>query len=70
MRRSPGVIRRYALDLGSPSGRISGVSKNTPSGVGMGQKPSPIYLRPGQTVRLSVEGLGEQQQRTVADSES
>ena len=25
----------------------------------------PVFLRPGQTVRLSVEGLGEQQQRTV-----
>jgi hypothetical protein len=24
-----------------------------------------VFLRPGQTVRLSVEGLGEQQQRTV-----
>jgi ureidoglycolate lyase len=43
------------------------ITTGTPSGVGMAQKPSPIYLRPGQTVRLSVEGLGEQQQRTVAD---
>jgi 2-keto-4-pentenoate hydratase/2-oxohepta-3-ene-1,7-dioic acid hydratase in catechol pathway len=45
------------------------ITTGTPSGVGMGQKPSPIYLRPGQTVRLAVEGLGEQQQRTIADSE-
>jgi ureidoglycolate lyase/2,4-diketo-3-deoxy-L-fuconate hydrolase len=44
------------------------ITTGTPSGVGMGQKPSPIYLRPGQTVRLSVEGLGEQRQNTVADS--
>lgn len=36
----------------------------TPSGVGLGLKPS-NYLRPGQTMRLSVEGLGEQEQRTV-----
>jgi 2-keto-4-pentenoate hydratase/2-oxohepta-3-ene-1,7-dioic acid hydratase in catechol pathway len=43
------------------------ITTGTPSGVGMGQKPTPIYLRPGQTVRLSVEGLGVQQQRTVAD---
>ena len=40
------------------------ISTGTPSGVGMGCKP-PEFLRPGQTVRLSVEGLGEQQQRTV-----
>jgi 2-keto-4-pentenoate hydratase/2-oxohepta-3-ene-1,7-dioic acid hydratase in catechol pathway len=40
------------------------ISTGTPSGVGMARKP-PIYLRPGQTVRLSVEGLGEQQQRVV-----
>jgi len=26
-----------------------------------------VFLRPGQTVRLGVEGLGEQQHRTVAD---
>jgi 2-keto-4-pentenoate hydratase/2-oxohepta-3-ene-1,7-dioic acid hydratase in catechol pathway len=44
------------------------ITTGTPSGVGMGQKPIQIFLRPGQTVRLSVEGLGEQQQRTVADS--
>jgi ureidoglycolate lyase len=37
----------------------------TPSGVGLGLTPS-AYLRPGQTIRLSVEGLGEQRQRTVA----
>jgi ureidoglycolate lyase/2,4-diketo-3-deoxy-L-fuconate hydrolase len=42
------------------------ITTGTPAGVGMGQKPTPIYLRPGQTVRLSVEGLGQQEQRTVA----
>lgn len=36
----------------------------TPPGVGMGQKP-PLYLRPGQTIRLGIQDLGEQQQRTV-----
>jgi ureidoglycolate lyase len=41
------------------------ISTGTPPGVGMGHKPSPIFLRPGQTVRLGVEGLGEQTQRTV-----
>ena len=43
------------------------ISTGTPPGVGMGQKPQPIYLRPGQTMRLHVEGLGEQRQTTVAD---
>lgn len=42
------------------------ITTGTPSGVGMGRKP-PVYLRAGQTVRLSVEGLGEQQQRIVGD---
>jgi 2-keto-4-pentenoate hydratase/2-oxohepta-3-ene-1,7-dioic acid hydratase in catechol pathway len=42
------------------------ISTGTPSGVGMGMKP-PTFLRAGQTVRLGVEGLGEQQQRVTAD---
>lgn len=42
------------------------ISTGTPPGVGMGIKPDPIWLKPGQTMRLGVEGLGEQQQRTVA----
>lgn len=43
------------------------ISTGTPPGVGLGQKP-PTYLKPGQTMRLSVEGLGEQQQVTKADT--
>jgi 2-keto-4-pentenoate hydratase/2-oxohepta-3-ene-1,7-dioic acid hydratase in catechol pathway len=43
------------------------ISTGTPSGVGMGMKP-PTFLREGQTIRLGVEGLGEQQQRVVADA--
>lgn len=42
------------------------ISTGTPAGVGMGQKPSPLYLRAGQTMRLGIEGLGEQQQNCVA----
>jgi 2-keto-4-pentenoate hydratase/2-oxohepta-3-ene-1,7-dioic acid hydratase in catechol pathway len=42
------------------------IATGTPPGVGMGQKPVPIYLRPGQRVRIGVEGLGEQDCRTVA----
>jgi ureidoglycolate lyase/2,4-diketo-3-deoxy-L-fuconate hydrolase len=42
------------------------ISTGTPPGVGLGQKPEPIYLRAGQTIRLGIEGLGEQRQRVVA----
>jgi ureidoglycolate lyase len=41
------------------------IPTGTPSGVGMGFKP-PKFLRPGDRMRLSVEGLGEQNQRLVA----
>jgi ureidoglycolate lyase len=41
------------------------ISTGTPPGVGMGQKPNPIYLKAGQTMRLSIEGLGVQQQKLV-----
>ncbi len=42
------------------------ISTGTPPGVGLGQKPQPIYLKPGQTMRLGITGLGEQRQRVVA----
>lgn len=42
------------------------IATGTPPGVGMGVKPTPIFLRPGQTMRLGVAGLGEQEQKTVA----
>jgi len=41
------------------------ISTGTPPGVGLGQKP-PRYLVAGQTMRLGIQGLGEQHQRTVA----
>lgn len=41
------------------------ITTGTPSGVGMSRKPS-VYLHPGNTVRLEVEGLGVQQQRVIA----
>jgi len=43
------------------------IPTGTPSGVGMGFKP-PRFLKPGDRVRLSVEGLGEQNQLLVAYS--
>ena len=42
------------------------ISTGTPPGVGLGIKPNPVYLKPGQTMRLGIAGLGEQLQRTVA----
>jgi 2,4-diketo-3-deoxy-L-fuconate hydrolase len=42
------------------------ITTGTPPGVGMGMKP-PRYLKPGDTMRLGIEGLGEQQQKVVRD---
>ncbi|MFM0050390.1 ureidoglycolate lyase [Caballeronia grimmiae] len=42
------------------------ISTGTPPGVGMGVKPNAVYLNAGQTMRLGIQGLGEQQQKTVA----
>lgn len=38
----------------------------TPAGVGIGRKPSPVFLKPGDVMHLGIEGLGEQRQRVVA----
>lgn len=40
------------------------ISTGTPPGVGLGQDP-PVFLKPGQVMRLGIDRLGEQQQRTV-----
>ena len=42
------------------------VATGTPPGVGMGQKPR-VFLKPGDVMRLGVQGLGEQEQKLVAD---
>jgi 2-keto-4-pentenoate hydratase/2-oxohepta-3-ene-1,7-dioic acid hydratase in catechol pathway len=42
------------------------ISTGTPPGVGLGQKP-PKYLRPGNVMRLGIDGLGMQTQRVVAE---
>ena len=41
------------------------ISTGTPPGVGMGKKP-PVYLKYGDTMRLSIEGLGEQFQKVIS----
>ncbi len=42
------------------------ITTGTPPGVGMGMKP-PIFLKPGDTMKIWVEGLGEQNQVVVRD---
>jgi len=41
------------------------ISTGTPAGVGLGLKP-PTYLKPGDVIELSIEGLGRQRQDVVA----
>jgi 2,4-diketo-3-deoxy-L-fuconate hydrolase len=38
------------------------ISTGTPAGVGLGMKPEPVYLKPGDVVELGIEGLGESRQ--------
>jgi 2-keto-4-pentenoate hydratase/2-oxohepta-3-ene-1,7-dioic acid hydratase in catechol pathway len=41
------------------------IPTGTPPGVGLGMKP-PVFLKAGDTMRLGIEGLGEQQQNVIA----
>jgi 2,4-didehydro-3-deoxy-L-rhamnonate hydrolase len=41
------------------------IATGTPPGVGMGKRPRPVYLEPGDVVTLGIDGLGEQRQRVV-----
>lgn len=41
------------------------ISTGTPAGVGLGFSPA-IYLKPGDTVELGIDGLGESKQKVVA----
>lgn len=42
------------------------ITTGTPPGVGLGQKPEPFYLKPGDVMTLGIEKLGEQRQTVVA----
>jgi 2-keto-4-pentenoate hydratase/2-oxohepta-3-ene-1,7-dioic acid hydratase in catechol pathway len=42
------------------------ITTGTPPGVGMGVKPSPVYLKAGDVMTLSIEGLGAQRQQVHA----
>ncbi len=38
------------------------ITTGTPPGVGMGVKPSPVFLKPGDVMTLGIDGLGAQRQ--------
>lgn len=44
------------------------ITTGTPAGVGLGQKPSPWYLKAGDVVELGIEGLGFSRQEVKAYS--
>ncbi|RFQ20998.1 ureidoglycolate lyase, partial [Pseudomonas sp. ATCC 13867] len=60
--RVPQIIAYLSRFMSLQPGDV--ISTGTPPGVGLGLKP-PVYLRPGQHMRLGIDGLGEQNQRTV-----
>ena len=41
------------------------ITTGTPPGVGMGVKPNPVFLKPGDVMTLGIQGLGEQKQKVV-----
>ncbi|HDZ81694.1 MAG TPA: FAA hydrolase family protein [Roseobacter sp.] len=43
------------------------ITTGTPPGVGMGMKPDPVYLKKGDVMELSIEGLGQQRQKVGED---
>ena len=42
------------------------ITTGTPPGVGLGVKPNPVFLKPGDVMTLTIQGLGQQQQKVVA----
>ena len=42
------------------------LTTGTPPGVEMGMKPRPVYLKPGDSMHLGIDKLGEQRQRVIA----
>jgi 2,4-diketo-3-deoxy-L-fuconate hydrolase len=42
------------------------ICTGTPPGVGLGIKPNPVFLKPGDVMTLGIKGLGEQKQKVVA----
>ncbi|UWR28222.1 fumarylacetoacetate hydrolase family protein (plasmid) [Sulfitobacter sp. S223] len=44
------------------------ITTGTPPGVGMGMKPTPVYLKKGDVMELTIEGLGVQRQKVDEDA--
>lgn len=72
-RRQTGSTGRMIFGVAELVSYISGfmtlhpgdvIATGTPPGVGLGQKP-PVFLRPGQTMHLGIDGLGEQRQAVI-----
>jgi 2-keto-4-pentenoate hydratase/2-oxohepta-3-ene-1,7-dioic acid hydratase in catechol pathway len=42
------------------------ITSGTPPGVGMGMKPAPVFLKPGDVMTLGIDGLGQQRQAVHA----
>ena len=42
------------------------ITTGTPAGVGIGKQPQPVFLKAGDTIRLGIDKLGEQQQQVIA----
>ena len=45
------------------------ISTGTPAGVGLGQKPEPVYIKPGDVIELGIHGLGSSRQKAIAYKE-
>ena len=43
------------------------ITTGTPPGVGLGIKPTPIFLKKGDVMELTIEGLGQQRQKVNQD---
>jgi len=41
------------------------ITTGTPAGVGLGQKPEPVYLKAGDVVELGIDGLGQSRQQLM-----
>ena len=44
------------------------ITTGTPPGVGMGMKPNPVYLKKGDVMELTIQGLGQQRQNVDQDA--
>jgi carboxyl-terminal processing protease len=66
-----GLVKVVSPIEGSPADRAGLkpgdlITTGTPPGVGMGMKPSPVYLKPGDVMELGIEKLGQQRQTVYA----